>query len=329
MIMKNRILLLRDYLQDNSDEQHPVTTAEIRRYLEENGCPVSIQTLRTDIASLVNSGYEIEITETEGMPTKYGWITRDWSLPELQILVDAVSSSQFITKKKSKELIQKLSRLSGPSAREELQPRILVSEHIKAPNEQILYIVQAIRKAIRNDRQISFRYYHYNKDKERIAKHEGSIEKKFIVSPYATVWNNDRYYLVGWNDEKKDECVFRIDRMETPKMLAKKRVPEPENFSIQDYTEKVFGMFDGPQEDVTLRCRQSILDQVIDKFGEQVEIKNVQKDTIDITVPISISGTFYAWVLQFVGEMNIVAPGHVKDAYAEYLQEAIDDVLGT
>ena len=112
-------------------------------------------------------------------------------------------------------------------------------------------------------------------------------------------------------------------------MLAKKRVPEPEDFSIQDYTEKVFWMFDGPHEDVTLRCRQSILDQVIDKFGEQVEIKNVRKDTFDITVPVSISGTFYAWVFQFVGEMNIVAPGHVKDAYAEYLQEAIDDVLGT
>ena len=80
---------------------------------------------------------------------------------------------------------------------------------------------------------------------------------------------------------------------------------------------------------MTLRCRKSITGRVIDKFGEQIEIKNVRQDTFDITVPVSISGTFYAWVFQFVGEMNIIAPGHVKDAYAEYLQEAIDDVLGT
>ena len=117
--------------------------------------------------------------------------------------------------------------------------------------------------------------------------------------------------------------------METPKMLAKKRIPEPEDFSVQDYTEKVFWMFDGPQVEVTLRCRHSILDQIIDKFGEQVEINNVQKDTFDITVPVSISGTFYAWVFQFVGEMNTIAPERIVNAYAEYLQEALDDVLGT
>ena len=114
MITKNRILLLKDYLQDNSDEQHPVRTGEIRRYLEENGCPVTVQTLRADIESLLASGYEIEITEAEGMPTRYGWISREWSAPETQILVDAVSSSQFITRKKSNELIRKL---AGPDFR--------------------------------------------------------------------------------------------------------------------------------------------------------------------------------------------------------------------
>ena len=329
MAVKNRILLLKDYLQDNSDEQHPVRTGEIRQYLEENGCPVTVQTLRADIESLLASGYEIEITEAEGMPTRYGWISREWSAPETQILVDAVSSSQFITKEKSNQLIRKLSRLAGPSARADLQPQIMVSEHIKAQNEQILYIVQAIRKAIQNDRMISFRYYHYNAKKQRIPNHEGSIEKRHVVSPYATVWNNDRYYLVGWSEERKKIAAYRIDRMETPRMLSRIRKPEPEDFCIQDYTDRVFWMYDGPQEEVTLRCRQAIMDQVIDKFGEQVEIRNVQQDTFDITVPVSISGTFYAWVFQFVGEMNIIAPGHVKDAYADYLQEAIDDVLGT
>ena len=80
---------------------------------------------------------------------------------------------------------------------------------------------------------------------------------------------------------------------------------------------------------MTLRCRHAVMDQVIDKFGEQVEIRNVRGDTFDITVPVSVSPTFYGWVFQFVGEMNIVSPGHVVDAYADYLQEAIDDALGT
>lgn len=329
MAVKNRILLLKEYLEENTDEGRSVTTAQIREYLESHGCPVTVQTLRTDIDSLRESGYDITQRDLEGMPTRYVWADREWSAPEIQILVDAVSSSQFITRKKSNDLIRKLTKMAGPSQREELQPRIMVSENVKAQNEQILYIVQAIREAIKKDRKISFRYFHYNTEKKRIPKQEGTSEKKYTVSPYATIWNNDRYYLVGWSDTRRKISAYRIDRMETPKILAKKRVPEPEDFSVQDYTEKVFWMFDGPQEEVTLRCRQSILDQVMDKFGEQTEIKNIQKDTFDITVPISISGTFYAWVFQFVGEMNIISPGHVKDAYAEYLQEAIDDVLGT
>lgn len=143
------------------------------------------------------------------------------------------------------------------------------------------------------------------------------------------IWNDDRYYLVGWSDTRQDVTTYRIDRMETPKLLAKKRVPAPEDFCVQDYSDRIFSMYNGPQEEVTLRCRHSIMDQVIDKFGEQIKIENIQKDTFDITVPVSISGTFYGWIFQFVGEMNIIEPGYVRDAYADYLQEAIDDVLGT
>ena len=87
-------------------------------------------------------------------------------------------------------------------------------------------------------------------------------------------------------------------------------------------------MFKGPVVEVTLRCRHSILDQVIDRFGEGIDFKNITKKTFDVTVPICVSGTFYAWVTQFVGEMTIVEPGNVREAYAGYLQEAIDDVLG-
>ena len=329
MAVKNRILLLKEYLEENSDEGVSITTSQIRDYLAEHGCPVTVQTLRTDIESLRQHGYDIPQRDMEGMPTRYLWTDREWSAPEIQILVDAVSSSQFISKKKSEELIRKLTKMAGPSIRKELQPRIMISEHIKAANEHILYIVQEIREAIKEDRKISFRYYHYNLQKKRIPKHEGSSEKRYTVSPYATVWNSDKYYLIGWSDSRNKIAAYRIDRMETPKLLTRKRMPQPEGFNVQDYTDKVFWMFNGPQEEVTLRCRQAILDQVIDRFGQDIEIKNVQNDTFDITVPVSISGTFYAWVFQFVGEMNILSPGHVKDAYADYLQEAIDDVLGT
>ena len=329
MIMKNRILLLRDYLQEHSDEKHPVQTAEIRKYLRESGCPVSIPTLRTDIQSLLDIGYEIEILEEEGKPTTYAWLSREWDEPEIQILADAVSSSQFITADKSEALIEKLSGLAGPSVKEALMPPIIVSEHVKAANEEIYYIVQKIRKAIRQKRQIEFPYYHCSIQEDKEEYKLSQTKTAQTVSPYATVWNSDKYYMIGWSDEKKKIVPYRVDRMGMPSILSRIAKNCPADFDIQEYTDRIFWMYGGPKETVTLRCRHSILDQVNDKFGETKSISNIQKDTFDITVPVFLSGTFYAWVFQFVGEMNIIAPGHVKDAYADYLQQAIDDVLGT
>ncbi len=177
MAMKPRVLYLMQYLEQNSDEQHPVTTAEIRRELSSKGCPVTIITLRTDIESLIEAGYEIAIYEKEGFSTTYSWIDRDLSAPELQILVDAVSSSQFITMEKSKDLIRKLVALAGPSYQASLTPQILVSEHVKAPNKQILLSVQAIRRAIDRDRKITFKYMQYNTDKAQVPRHAGTPEE--------------------------------------------------------------------------------------------------------------------------------------------------------
>lgn len=87
-------------------------------------------------------------------------------------------------------------------------------------------------------------------------------------------------------------------------------------------------MYDGREDNVTLRCRHSLMDQVIDKFGPDIEVKRIRDKTFDVTVPVKVTGTFYAWVTQYVGEMTIAAPDYIRTAYAEYLQDAIDDVLG-
>ena len=325
---RDRLLLLLQTLQTRSDDESWLTTAELRAVLEAEGYECSIRSLRKDIRSLQNSGFDIGVQEFEGKSTLYAWQGREWTMPELQILVDAVSSAQFIPEARSRELIGKLASMAGPSHTEDLKPQILVSEHIKAKNKNMIYSVQAIRKAIDRERKISFRYLRYMPDKRQVPKHSGTSGEEYVVSPYATVWNNDRYYLVGWSDKRKKVTTFRIDRMCVPKQLPKRRVPPPEDFDVRDYTDKVFWMFDGPKEEVTLRCRMNILDQVIDRFGEGVEIKALDSGTFDVTVPVALSGTFYAWVFQFTGEMRILGPEYVRNAYTEMLGSAMDTALG-
>ena len=222
---RDRLLLLLHTLQKQSDDENWLTTAYLREVLEKEGHECSIRSLRKDIRSLQNSGYEIAVRESEGMPTRYAWLDREWSKPELQILIDAVSSAQFIPQARSEAFISRLAAMAGPSHTEELKPQILVSEHIKAKNRNMIYSVQAIRKAIERDKKITFRYLRYTPEKKQVPRHAGTEEENYVVSPYATVWNNDRYYLVGWSDKRSKVTVFRIDRMEVPKQLPKKRVP--------------------------------------------------------------------------------------------------------
>ena len=327
MPMKDRLLVLLKTLQERSDDETWLTTGDLRVALEAEGLDCSIRTLRRDIQSLHNCGYDIAVQETEGMFTRYAWMGRKLSMPDLQILVDAVSAAQFIPQKRSEELVAELSAMAGPSHVQELKPQILVSEHVKAKNKNMIYAVQEIRRAIDRNKKIRFRYLEYNTEKEQVVKHKGTEEEWYVVSPYATVWNDDRYYLVGWSDKREKVVVFRIDRMEVPKQLPNKRVPEPEGFDIRDYTDKVFRMYGGQEEKVTLRCSMEILDQVIDRFGDGIEIKAGKKH-FTVTVPVSLSTTFYAWVFQYVGKMSILAPEYVREAYAGYLEEALDDVLG-
>ena len=326
MANKGRVLYLLRYLQQCSDEGHPVTTAEIRKELADKGCSATVETVRDDISMIRGCGFDVVVNETSGQSTTYSYVDRDFSAPELQILIDAVSSSQFVTRSKSEQLINKLVSMAGPSHADALRPNVLTAECVKAGNNQFLYIIQKIHEAIRNDRKISFQYYQLNLNKERVPRHDG---KKYVVSPYATLWRYDRYFLIGYSDIREKTVVFRVDRMGMPELTEESRVPQPEDFRIQNYAEKVFWMYDGPEKQVTFRCRHHMMDQIVDYFGVDVKPENITENTFDVTVSVSVSNPFFAWVAGFTGDMTIARPADVKEAYKNMLQKGLDDIEAT
>ncbi len=326
MANKGRVLYLLQYLQRCSDEEHPVTTAEIRKELADKGCPATVETVRDDISMIRECGFDVVVNEKSGQSTTYSYVDRDFSAPELQILIDAVASSQFITQSKSKQLINKLVSMAGPSLAKELQPNVLSAEYVKARNAQILYIIQKIHEAIRNDRKISFQYYELNLNKERIPRHDG---KKYVISPYATLWRYDRYFLIGYSADRGKVVVFRVDRMGMPELIQESRAPQPEDFRIRNYTEMIFWMYDGPERQVTLRCRRHMMDNIVDSFGMDVVPENITDETFDVTVSVSVSYPFFAWVIGFTGDMTIAGPADVKAAYKAMLQKGLDDAEAT
>lgn len=321
MANKSRVLYLLRYLQQHSDEDHPVTTAEIRQELAEKGCPATVETVRDDIRMLRETGFDILVHEAAGLSTAYSYVDRDFDVSELQILIDAVASSRFIPLSKSENLIKKLADMAGPSCAEEIRPGVLSAEFVKAKDPKYLYVIESIREGIRRKKKIVFQYYQYNLNKERIPRHNG---EKYIISPYGTLWRYDRYFLIGYSDRREKVAVFRVDRMGLPQITEEDIVSPPEGFNIRDYSEKIFWMYGGYEEQVTLRCRHHMMENIIDYFGQDVVPENVTEDTFDVTVTVSVSNTFFSWVLGYAGDMTIAGPEKVKDAYIELLRREVD-----
>lgn len=184
---KLRPLYLAKFLYEMTDEDHALSTNQLIKLLKEK---YNIDSYRTTIASDIEllKKYELDIQSTKSQSIMYNMISREFDLPELKLLIDAVAFSKFITDKKSKELIAKLSNLASNSQADELKRNIIPEGRIKSDNENIYYIVDAVNTAINNKKQISFRYFCYNVRKQKTAKHNGEI---YVFSPYYLIWNGD------------------------------------------------------------------------------------------------------------------------------------------
>ena len=318
---KHRILYLYQHLLQHTDAEHPLSTAELSKILKEQyAIKVSRNTISNDLVTLHNCGLHIE--HYESTQNKYYYDGHAYDLAELKLLVDAISSSKFITQRKSDELISKLLTLTSAANATRLRRYIYVSGRAKSENEQGYYIVDAIHEAIDTHRKIQLIYADYDVNKKHYITNGGA---PYTVSPYTLVWDGDYYYLRGFCDERQAVRTFRIDRVaEQPKILNQIAVPPPEDYSPAQYSKCVFRMFDTDQpEEVQLQCHVSTMKYLIDNFGMDVKTEAIDEDSFRATVLVCTSSTFYRWIFGFNGKIKILGPEAVKTAYREMLQKAL------
>ena len=321
---KHRILYLYQHLLQHTDAEHPLSTAELMKILKEQyAIKASRNTISDDLAMLHNCGLHIE--HYESTQNKYYYDGHLYDLAELKILVDAISSSKFITQRKSDELITKLLTLTSVANAAKLRRHIYVSGRAKSENEQGYYIVDAIHEAIDTCRKIRLIYADYDVNKECYATNGGS---PYTVSPYTLEWDGDYYYLRGFCDERQAVRTFRIDRIaEQPKILNQIAVSLPEDYSPAQYSKCVFRMFDTDQpEEVQLLCHVSTMKHIIDHFGMDVETEPIDEEHFRADILVCTSSTFYRWIFGFNGKMRILGPELVKTAYQEMLRKALEEL---
>ena len=311
---KLKLYYIIEYFKRYTDENHPVTVSDIIEHLATLGITAERKSIYRDIEAMGELGYDV-ISLHEKHFTYY-LAEREFETAELRMLADAVASSRFITKKKSAQLIKKLTSLTTVYDAEKLDAQIFVANRIKASNESIYYNVDAIHNAISENSQISFLYFDWNKSKQKVYRRDG---ERYQVSPWALVWNNENYYMVAFDSEAGAIHHYRVDRMlsiETESVEREGKAKFKESDTAQ-YTKKFFGMYDGERVSVTLNCDGDVTNAVVDMFGTDAEFVPLDDDTFNVTVEVAISPVFLSWVFMFGGKVRVVTPMSVQEKLIE------------
>lgn len=317
---KLKLLYLAKIFLENTDASHAMTVKELSGALASYEISAERKSLYDDIELLRVFGLEICVKRDRQV--RYYAGAHTFELAELKLLVDAVQSSKFITEKKSSALIRKLEGLASRYEAAQLHRQVTVSNRLKASNEEIFCNVDMIHRAISENRKICFRYFEWNVDKKRVLKRDGGF---YCISPWSLVWDDENYYMVGYDAEAEALKHYRVDKM--LELFMEKSAREGrelfENLDMTQYTKQAFGMYGGKLCSVRLSCDVSTVGVIIDRFGADTVISK-QGERFEVTVRVMLSPTFYSWVIGFGNKIVILSPEYARERALEIASEAAE-----
>ena len=315
---KLKIFYILDYLEAHSNEKNPVRASDLIAMLDrQHNIRCDRKTVYSDIAALQQ--YGVDIVSLPGKNGGYYIASRNFELPELKLLIDAVQSSRYLTEKKSRELIEKLCSQCNEQDAKLMRRTVLVSGRVKSMNETIYYNVDAIQEAIAQNRQITFRYFDWDFGGKRKYR-----EKEYLASPYGLCQDNENCYLLAFSG-RHGITSYRVDRMSDIQLTEEKRIPCPEltGKALHDHANRLFQMYSGDALDVKMRFHRSLLNVVIDRFGKDTMLIPDGEDWFVFTVKVAISPMFLSWVVGFGAKAKILYPQSVIDACKDLCREAM------
>lgn len=301
---KYKMVALLQILQQYTDEQHSLNVPQLIARLEKQGIICERKSIYTDVAALNRLGYDISMRR--GRHGGYWMAHRTFDLAELKLLVDAVQSSRFITQRRSLALIKKLESLASKYEAQDLQRNVYVGGRPKTENRHLLYSVDSLHRAISAGCMVSFKY-----------KHGDKAPELHTVSPWQMAWENDRYYLIAYQDEKAPANIrhYRVDRMADVKLLEdepRRGKEQFESFDLPAYLKMHFNMYGGPRALVTLRCEQDLRETMQDRFGKEPIFVDEDDKHFHFDTQVCVSEQFFGWVFGFGGKVSITAPAAVR-----------------
>ena len=320
---KQKMLYLEAIIKD-TDRKNALTLEAIIQKLDANGVNVTEKTLRDDLNQLREFGYRIEM-ENRSRQVYYYLKNNDFQLGELKLLIDAVQASRFITIEQSRNLIKKINGLASKYQKQRLTQQLSYQDRVKADSEGFFDVVDRLHQAISSKFQVRFSYKKWSPQKTLVPKHTG---KWYQVSPIGLIWDAENYYLVAYNSDPDRNCIchYRVDKIDKLLVLTLKndKIEEYRNFKPSEYSKRLFGMFGGPEERVTVQVRDDLVGVFIDRFGKNIPIVSDldHPGYSNVTIVIYNSRPFLTWILSLGPAAKLVSPPHVVSAMQNLLINA-------
>lgn len=315
---KLKILYVMRFLLEETDEAHPASMEQIISELASRDIAAERKGIYSDVETLRRFG--LDICMSKGKPGGYYVLNRDFELAELKLLLDAVQASQFITEKKSLQLIRKLEKLCSVHEAQNLGRQLYVKGRVKNMNESIYYNVDAIHRGIAEDRQIEFRYFSYGANKRKMYRRNGG---DYCISPFALTWDNENYYMIGFDAAAGALRHYRVDRMEHIRLAQAPRQGGAvfAQCDMRVYTKRNFSMFGGEELRVTMEFENALAGVVIDRFGKDAPMFPTDDSHFRLSAPVVVSPQFYGWIFGLGAGVRILEPEQVAAGMREQLAQ--------
>ena len=311
---KLRLLYIIDILTEYSDEEHPLTTTDIIDYLKNDyNVECERKTIYDCIECLNEYGYEIIKSSS---PRGYFLVPYHFELPELRLLIDAVQSANFISAKKTKALMDKFSKFASRYQYNRIEKQVYFDSRNKSDNENIFYNIDILDSAITSKKQVEVTY---RRRKVVDGKKAVFDEKTMLINPYALVWADDHYYLIG-NYSKYDNLIhLRVDRLknvvitDNPTRRFSEVSPYTSKFYIAYYSNKHLSMFAGDIKPVELVCNNDMIEEFVDRFGDKSYMVPYDDGRFLARIDVAVTEGLVGWIMQFGNKVQVRAPKELKN----------------
>ena len=313
---KLRPLYLLKILKEQTDENHKLSTVQLCQILkDEYGIDTFRTTIKTDIEALQKAGYMIRATRSS--QNLYNYQERDFDQLEIKALLDAVSVSGTLGGSERAQLTNKLYKLAGPFKAHELKRNWISQKKSFQDASQIMQIIEVINDAINKRRKIRFKTFTYNVKKKPVP-----ARNEQVMSPCFLFENGVHAYVAGYGENNQDILCQRIDRIFGKPEVTDELALAVCDSNLDKYISTAFAMTGVEIKEVELQVENSLMDEIIDKFGLDVTTYACDQNSFRVVALVGTSQAFYNWVFSFQGKIKIKGPDSVRVEYEQQVRNA-------